>query len=758
MAVTADTDTPISASKQKRRPVEERLIRSRRATWIGGTLVLLAVVVGVTTFAILTGLTPIAPRESVVKGAVAINSVLVAMLFGMVGWEIVRIWRARRAGIAGARLLIRVMALFSVVAVVPAIIVAVVASVTLDRGLDNWFSDRTKTIIGTSVSIAQAYLREHGQVIRADLLAMAADLNRGRELFDADRPRFAQFFSAQAAIRALPGAYLIKRDLTLVLRADEPGAEGFAQPPEAAMAKAADGEVVVIAPGVTTQVGAVVKLEAFDDLYLYVARQVNQEVINYLRLTRANAAEYQQLEQQRFTVQIAFALMYVGMALILLLSSAWVGIGFANNLVAPIRHLISAAERIGMGELNASVPVVEKSGDLAILGNTFNRMTGQLQSQRDELLHVNDMLDNRRRFMEAVLSGVTAGVIGIDADGMLTVANRSANDLAGGFQRTAIGRPVAEILPEIMPLLDKARHQPQRIQQGQIQLHRAGREQTINVRVAAERSGGERQGFIVTLDDISELVSAQRTSAWADVARRIAHEIKNPLTPIQLSAERIKRKYSSRIETDREVFDQCTDTIIRQVGDIGRMVDEFSSFARMPQATIRADDMAAVIKETVFLMRVGYPEVTITSNAGDTPCFARFDRRLVSQALTNLIKNATEAIEQRAPDTDPPPGAIEVTLKARGNNIIVSVTDNGIGLPAEGRQRLLEPYMTMREKGTGLGLAIVSRIMEDHGGRIELVDAPAVARGGTGATIRLIFPDAAAEAADPTDLPIEARA
>ncbi|MGE0231658.1 MAG: ATP-binding protein [Flavobacteriaceae bacterium] len=758
MAVTADTETPIGARKQNRRPVEERLIRSRRVSWIGGALVLLSVVVGVATFAILTGLTPIEPREEVVKGAVGVNAVLVTMLFVMVGWEIVRIWRARRAGIAGARLLIRVMALFSVIAVVPAIIVAVVASVTLDRGLDNWFSDRTKTIIGTSVSIAQAYLREHGQVIRADLLAMAADLNRGRELFDADRPRFAQFFSAQAAVRALPGAYLIRRDLTLVLRADDPGTEGFAQPPEAAMAKAADGEVVVIAPGVTTQVGAVVKLDAFDDLYLYVARQVNEEVINYLRLTRANAAEYQRLEQQRFTVQVAFALMYVGMALILLLASAWVGIGFANNLVAPIRHLIGAAERIGKGELNASVPVVEKSGDLAILGNTFNRMTGQLQSQRDELLRVNDMLDNRRRFMEAVLSGVTAGVIGVDADGLLTVANRSANDVAGGFQRTAIGRPVSEILPEIAPLLEKARHQPQRIHQGQIQLHRAGREQTVNVRVAAERSGGARQGFIVTLDDISELVSAQRTSAWADVARRIAHEIKNPLTPIQLSAERIKRKYSSKIQTDREVFDQCTDTIIRQVGDIGRMVDEFSTFARMPQATIRADDIAAVIKETVFLMRVGYPEVKISTNVGDAPSFARFDRRLVSQALTNLIKNATEAIELRAADSDPPPGAIDVELKVRGSTVIVAVTDNGIGLPAEGRQRLLEPYMTMREKGTGLGLAIVSRIMEDHGGRIELVDAPAVSHGGTGATIRLIFPDAAAEAADPSDLPIEARA
>ncbi|MGE0847267.1 MAG: HAMP domain-containing protein, partial [Flavobacteriaceae bacterium] len=403
MAASAEVQ-PIAQPIAAPRPVrpDRSLIRSRRSTFLGGALVLTALAVGTATFAVLTGLTPVAPSQQVVLGASLLNLALVAALLLVVGLEVFRIWRARRAGVAGAGLLMRVMVLFAVIAAVPAIIVAVVASVTLDRGLDNWFSSRTKAIVGTSISVAQSYLREHGQVIRADLLAMANDIERAKDIYDADRPRFARYFSAQAAIRALPGAYIIKRDLTLVLKTEQPGEGNFAQPPAAAMQQASDGEVVVIAPGVTNQVGAVVKLQGFEDTYLYVARRVDKEVIDYLRLTRANVEEYQQLEEQRFGVQMAFALMYLGFGLILLLSSAWVGIGVANQLVAPLRNLLKASETIAAGDLNTKVPVVEREGDLAILGQTFNRMTGQLQSQRQELLRVNDVLDTRRRFMEAV--------------------------------------------------------------------------------------------------------------------------------------------------------------------------------------------------------------------------------------------------------------------------------------------------------------------------------------------------------------------
>ncbi|MEJ8573194.1 PAS domain-containing sensor histidine kinase [Microbaculum marinum] len=714
--------------------------RSRSLRIVGSLLVALSLLAGSATFAVLTGLTPIEPDENVVSAALVVNLILVAGLAGIVSVELWRLWAARRRGTAGARLHLRILSLFAVIAVVPAVIVAIIAGLTLSRGLDTWFSERTQAIMQTSLSVADAYLREHGQVIRADLLAMATDVDRAQTMFSDDSERFEQFFTAQAAIRSLPAAFLIREDMSVVLRADIDTEREFLMPPPNAVEQASSGEVIVIAPGVSNQVGAIKKLEAYDDMYLYVARSVDPLVINYLRLAQANVAEFSSLERRQFGVQVAFGLMYVGFAFILLLCAVWVGIGFANRLVSPIRRLIGAADQVAQGNLYVQVPVRNEEGDLASLGATFNKMTTQLRSQRDELLQANEELDERRRFIETVLAGVPAGVLGIDEAARVSLANRSAAVLIGTPQDQLLGRPLTEELPELIPCIEQARQQPSRLIQDQISVHRGGRERTIAVRVASEISVGGHYGFVVTLDDITELVSAQRTSAWADIARRIAHEIKNPLTPIQLSAERLKRKYGKAITVDREIFDQCTDTIIRQVGDIGRMVDEFSSFARMPKPVIEPADVVEIVKQATFLMRVGNPEIVFDIKLPETPIVARFDRRLISQAVTNIIKNAVEAISGVDKDEVGAPGNVSVSVRESEGWAVVDVVDNGIGLPNENRHRLLEPYMTTREKGTGLGLAIVSRIMEEHGGRIEMADAPAVAEGGRGAWIRLTFP------------------
>jgi two-component system nitrogen regulation sensor histidine kinase NtrY len=384
------------------------------------------------------------------------------------------------------------------------------------------------------------------------------------------------------------------------------------------------------------------------------------------------------------------------------------------------------------------VPVTSGSGDLGKLGDTFNHMTDTLQTQRNDLLGANDLLDSRRRFIEAVLSGVSTGVIGIDDEGKITVVNPLASQWIKSRQ-SPVGRPLAELMPELSTYLADALHTRSRLVQGQITISREGRERNVTVRVTSEQSTMREHGYVVTLDDITELVVAQRSSAWADVARRIAHEIKNPLTPIQLSAERIRRKYGKVIVEDREVFDQCTDTIVRQVDDIKRMVDEFSSFARMPKPSIESEDFGEMVKQVVFMMRIGYPDITFTYDPPPTPVIARFDRRLLSQAVTNIVKNATEAIAGM-PEGNREPGQVGVSVIHNGPNIMVQVIDNGIGLPKENRQKLLEPYVTTREKGTGLGLAIVGKIMEEHGGGIELLDAPSVADGGHGAMMRLWFP------------------
>jgi two-component system nitrogen regulation sensor histidine kinase NtrY len=377
-------------------------------------------------------------------------------------------------------------------------------------------------------------------------------------------------------------------------------------------------------------------------------------------------------------------------------------------------------------------------GDLAQLGETFNKMTQELRTQRDDLMRAHNLIDSRRRFTEAVLAGASAGVIGVDADGKISILNRSAEKLIGRIEADALGRPVAEVVPELGALFSEARNGFQRLVQGQVMINRGGRDRNLSVRVTTEQSAAVQHGYVITLDDITDLVAAQRTSAWADVARRIAHEIKNPLTPIQLSAERLRRKYGAAISEDKAVFEQCTDTIVRQVEDIKRMVDEFSRFARMPKPVMAAEDVADTVRQVVFLMRVGHADLDIEVETPEGPLSAEFDRRLISQGLTNIIKNAAEAIAA-VPPGELDRGRIKLQVKRDGGDIIVDVFDNGIGLPKDNRNRLLEPYVTTREKGTGLGLAIVGRILEDHGGSIELNDLPKGMFGGRGAWARLRF-------------------
>ena len=430
--------------------------------------------------------------------------------------------------------------------------------------------------------------------------------------------------------------------------------------------------------------------------------------------------------------------MFTVIALTVLMSAVVIGLNFSNRLVAPIRRLMSAANLVSTGDLHVQVPVIKSEGDLAILGETFNKMTQELRTQRDELVSASNMIDSRRRFIEAVLLSASAGIIGVDNNGIIGILNRSAEKLIGLVETEALNHPLSEVVPELNELMENARSGSHRLLQGEIEINRAGVARNLSVRVTAEQSGQAQEGYIITLDDITELVSAQRTSAWADVARRIAHEIKNPLTPIQLSAERIRRKFGKTIVEDRAIFDQCTDTIVRQVDDIRRMVDEFSKFARMPKPVIEGEDVADTVRQAVFLMRVGHPDIDIEADIKQDPMRAHFDRRLISQALTNIIKNATEAIGAVPPE-ELGKGRIDVTAAQEDDDIIIDVIDNGVGLPKESRARLLEPYVTTREKGTGLGLAIVGRVLEDHGGKIELNDASTIRPGQRGAWVRLRF-------------------
>jgi two-component system, NtrC family, nitrogen regulation sensor histidine kinase NtrY len=706
--------------------------------WLAPFAVGLALLSTLLTFVVLTGLTHIEPTRMVVVSFLLINGATILLLVGIIVREVWQVMQARRRGRAAARLHIQIVSLFSVIAVLPAVLVAAVANVTIDRGLDRLFSGPTREVIQNSLIIAHAYVQEHAQLIRGDILGMANDISHARPLFDQDRGTFRELLTASAASRNLPGAMLIDKDRSILETAQTGIQLAFTTPAPEFLSNVDENEPQIAVFPEANYVAAVIRLRAFNDTFLYVARLLDPRVVAQLKQTEASVAEYAEIESRRLGIQVNFALMFAVIALTILMASVLIGLNFANWLVAPIRRLMSAANMVSTGDLHVQVPVHGSEGDLAQLGETFNKMTQELRTQRDELVNASDLIDSRRRFIEAVLSSASAGIIGVDASGSVAILNRSAEKLIGHAESETLDHPLSDVLPELDDMMKAAREGTQRLVQGQITITRDGHERNLSVRVTAEQTSHSRDSYIITLDDITELVSAQRTSAWADVARRIAHEIKNPLTPIQLSAERIRRKFGKVITEDKAVFEQCTDTIVRQVDDIRRMVDEFSRFARMPKPVIEGEDVADTVRQAVFLMRVGHPDIDIKAEIKEEPMRAQFDRRLISQALTNIIKNATEAIEA-VPAGDLGRGRIDVIAARDNDDIVIDVIDNGIGLPKVSRARLLEPYVTTREKGTGLGLAIVGRVLEDHGGRIELNDAADIRPGARGAWMRLRF-------------------
>ena len=727
-------------------PVASRLI--------GAIAVGIALLSATATFLVLANLTPIAPVNQVVVELLLGNAVTGLLLLGIIGREVWVVVQARRRGRAGSRLHVQIVSLFAVIAAVPAVLISVVASTTLDRGLDQFFSTRTRALIEQSLIVADAYVNDHAQIIRGEILAMAYDLSGAKSLFDQNPNQFRQFLTEQAKGRGLSAAMIIRPDGSTVMRADVVMNKPIVLPSPELLAKITDTQPQVALIPQGDHVAAVIKLHGYDNMYLYVAQMLDPRVVAQLTGTQESISEYANLEARQLGIQIAFALMFAVIALIVLLSSAWIGLDFATRLVAPIRRLIGAANVVSTGNLNIQVPVHRSEGDLAHLGETFNKMTAELRTQHEDIVRARDLIDSRRRFTEAVLSGASAGVIGVTADGHITILNRSAERLIGRAESEALGHPLREIAPELADIFAAARGSNQRLIQRQVAVTRDGQERNFSVRVTSEQSAQSERGYVITIDDITELVLAQRTSAWADIARRIAHEIKNPLTPIQLSAERLRRKYGKLITEDVGIFEQCTDTIVRQVDDIKRMVDEFSRFARMPKPVIGDEDVADTVRQVVFLLRVGHPDIDFEVELPADAMPARFDRRLISQALTNIIKNATEAIgavpkpagEARGAER----GRIRVSARREGKECIIDVVDNGIGLPKENRARLLEPYVTTREKGTGLGLAIVGRILEEHGGRIELRDASDKIPGARGAWMQLRFAaEPLANAAEP---------
>ncbi len=706
-------------------------------------LAVAAVVAGASTYGSLSGSPPFGPEPRTVFILLLVDLVLLLSLGALVARRLAQLWVERRRGSAGSRLHTTFVTWFSAVAVAPAIIVAVFSALFFNLGIQAWFSERVRTALNESVAVAEAYTNEHRKVIRGDILAMAFDINRQAGALVRDPQLFGQVVTTQAALRSLSQAIVFERSGRIIARAPLSFGLEFDTIPTSALDQASNGEVAFLTSDTEDRVRALIRLDRIVDSYLYVGRFVEPRVLGHVERTKRAVAEYERLEGERSGIEITFLLIFIVVTMLLLMVAVWFGLTLATRFVRPIGGLIGAAELVRGGDLSVRVAEGPDDDEMATLGRAFNRMTSQLESQRTELVVANRQLDERRRFTEAVLAGVSAGVIGLDRDGLINLPNRSAAALLATDAGTLMGQSFEVAVPEMAEMLRQVRVRPERQVQGQITLDRGDVHRRLLVRVVAERSGLEMMGFVVTFDDITELESAQRTAAWADVARRVAHEIKNPLTPIRLAAERLKRRYQDEIETEPDVFMRCTDTIIRQVGDIGRMVDEFSDFARMPAPVVSTEDLVEVVRNAVFLQKEAHPDIAYHGTYPESGIELRCDPHQVEQALTNVLQNAAQAIADRegVGQDSLAEGRIDIRVAEREGRVVVEVTDNGRGLPAKERERLTEPYVTTRERGTGLGLAIVRKVAEDHGARLILEDAP-----GGGARVSVAFvPEVAPE-------------
>ena len=725
-----------------------RLFLSRRFAFI---LAAVAVILGVATFGLFTG----TPTGSGTADAQQVLYVLYAdlvvlLLLGVIiAQRLVAMWAQRRRGMAGSALHVRLVVMFSLLTVTPAILVAVFAALFLNFGIDSWFSSRVRTAVDASQAVATAYLEEHVRNIRADALAMANDLNREAARLSVSPALMERALTTQAELRGLTEALMMGGNSEILARsAYSVLSPEFTSIPSDAIARTDAGEIVVLAAHTSDRVRALVKLDRYVGAYLLVGRFVDVQVLSNMERVREASQSYLRLEERSGTIQITFVAIFAVVALLLLVAAVWIGMTIANQMARPISNLVDAAERVSGGDLSRRVRVDETIGEMATLSQAFNDMTEKLAAQQDGLMEMNRQLDERRRFIETVLGGVSAGVIGLDAQGRLDIANRSAKHLLGVDLDGATGRHLAHAVPEMAEVLAQAMDRSDRVARAEVTVTVDSHPRTLIANATAEHLGDDVIGYVMTFDDITELQSAQRTAAWSGVARRIAHEIKNPLTPIQLAAERLKRKYLKQIKDDPETFVTCTDTIVRQVEDLGRMVDEFSSFSRLPQAVLKSENLSQLCRQTLFLEKNRDLAVTVQSEFPDFDVTLNCDAQQVSRVLTNVLKNAVESVEERLvhnADQDIP-GWIRLRLiadESGDGNTRITVEDNGTGLPEADLGRLTEPYVSTRERGTGLGLAIVKKIMEDHGGDLILENRPTDEHGG-GARVTLLF--AAAEA------------
>ncbi|MBX2834170.1 MAG: PAS domain-containing sensor histidine kinase [Micavibrio sp.] len=685
-------------------------------------LIIAVIASGIATYAALTETPPLGNDPDTVIWLLNIDLILLLMIIGFIARRIVALWSGKKRGLAGSHLHVRLVYIFSIIAAVPAIIMTIFSAYFFHFGVQTWFSERVRTAVNESQAVAEAYLEEHTQVIRADTLAMANDLNRQADLFMFNEQALQRILQTQSVLRNLSEVIIFDKQGRIYARSGLTFSLEFEEIPNYALERADDGDVVILAGGNEDRVRALLKLENYVGRYLFVGRMIDPKVLSHLASTKVASEDYSLMEERYSNLQVAVTMIFIVIGLLLMVCAIWISLLIARQMVAPIGTLINAADRVRAGDLSVRVEEQMKVQEFEYLAHSFNRMTRQIQEQQNELIEANRQLDRRRHFTETVLKGVSSGVLGVDSEGAINVANSTAVELLGLKGEIIHGAKISEILPQLNDLMEKAYKKAESITQGEITLVRPDKtRRNFFVRIAIETIAEKEIGAIITFDDITDLQSAQRKAAWADVARRIAHEIKNPLTPIQLSAERLKRKYMPQIENDAKTFEECTDTIVRHVEDIGHMVNEFSAFARMPEPKLKRADVIKEINQALILHRQAHSTISYEIHEmGHMPKNVLLDTQQFRQVIGNLVQNSVESIEARIEQQGGDEGRVDIHLGSKGNDqIFIAIIDNGIGFPEDADpESLTEPYVTHKPKGTGLGLAIVKKIMEDHNGSL----------------------------------------
>ena len=712
--------------------------------WSVIVLTALAPVLMLATFLVFGGLeqatNPVAQR-----GILLADIVYVICVAAMIAHRVAGLVSARRRRSAGSRLHMRLTRVFLLVALIPTVLVAVFATIIINFGLEGWFSDRVRNVVGNSLAAAEAYENEHKANLDADVRLLARFLNDQKVQYPLITPaQFRQLLEngQQQIQRGLTEAYVIDDNLDIQARGGRSYLFGYDAPTAADIAAARRGEVVIIEDWPRNEFRALAVIPAFANRFLYVSRDVDGEILALLDQTKETVGLYTQLEEERGQLLFEFALIYLGFALIVILASVWGALWFAERLSRPVGRLASAAQRVGAGDFDVRVPEDRGEDEISMLGRAFNRMTQQVKGQRDALIAGNTETERQRRLFDSVLSGVKAGVMGLDADGRIEFVNGAAGELLTFSTQSVEGQHINDLVPEFEEVFGIYETSRRASSVSEVQIRRKSKVEKLMVRIAARVADGVVEGYVITFDDITELVTAQRMAAWGDVAQRIAHEIKNPLTPIALSAGRINRKFAKELgEEGQQKVQSYTDVIIRQTEDLREIVDEFSNFARMRAAELRPGDLLPVVRDAMVLAETGHPGVRFVRPQVQGPIPFDFDATMMGQVFNNILKNAAEAIEsrrERLPEVKTEP-EVRVLLERGEDWLTIAVQDNGIGLPEE-RAKLFEPYVTHREKGTGLGLSIVKKIVEEHLGSLELTDAPPFDdTGHQGAEIRISF-------------------